>query len=183
MALIGKNATIKFYGSFEAEFYMQSGKVYPQFIDGKYRNLKNLANIGLLLIYFLCSWIRWDRGEGNPDQALIIDLPNRLGYFFSIQIWHDEVYYVMGLLILGALGLFFFTSLYGRLWCGYTCPQTVFTDIFLKIERFWEGDRNARMRLDNTPMNKEKMIKKRNDSWVMAFAFFCFCIWLGLLFL
>ncbi|MCE2992111.1 MAG: cytochrome c oxidase accessory protein CcoG [Candidatus Jidaibacter sp.] len=148
--------------------------IYPQNVTGKYRSIKNYSSLALLLLYFLCSWIRWPRGAGEPDQALLMDLVNRRVYIFNIEIWPDELYYLTGLLILAALGLFFVTSLFGRVWCGYTCPHTVFVDLFNKVEAFFQGDRNARIKLDSEPMTQDKFIKKMAThlSWVsIAFAF------------
>ncbi|MFX4220763.1 MAG: 4Fe-4S binding protein [Thalassobaculum sp.] len=93
-------------------------------------------------IYYVTPWIRWDRGEFAPDQAVLLDLYNRRFYFFWVEIWPQEFYYVAGLLLMAALGLFLVTSSVGRAWCGYTCPQTVWADLFLVVERFIEGDRN-----------------------------------------
>ena len=143
---------------------MQKKKLYPQSISGKHRDVKNKLNILLLCLYFFASCIRWDRGEGLPNQAMMIDLPSRKIYFFALQIWSDEIYFITIILILSALGLFIFTSLYGRLWCGYTCPQTVFTDIFLKVEEFFQGDRNSRIKLDESYLNREKLL-----SWLMIY--------------
>jgi cytochrome c oxidase accessory protein FixG len=81
-------------------------------------------------IYYVTPWIRWDRGPNLPDQAVLIDLANRRFFFFWIEIWPHEFYFVAGLLIMAGLGLFLFTSALGRVWCGYTCPQTVWTDLF-----------------------------------------------------
>ena len=92
-------------------------------------------------------WIRWDRGPFAPDQAVLLDFPHRRFYFFWIEIWPQEGYYLTGLLILASVLLFLVTSLAGRVWCGYTCPQTVWTDLFIYIERLIEGDRSARIPL------------------------------------
>ena len=92
-------------------------------------------------------------GPDAPDQALLVDMPGRRAYFFCIEIWPQEVYYLAGLLILGAIGLFLVTALFGRVWCGFTCPQTVWTDLFMWVERKIEGDRNARIRLDKAPLS------------------------------
>ena len=99
-------------------------------------------------IYYLTPWLRWDRGPYAPDQAVLVDLANRRFYFFFIEIWPQEFYYVAGLLVMAGIGLFLVTSTVGRAWCGYTCPQTVWVDLFLVVERAIEGDRNARMKLD-----------------------------------
>lgn len=159
-------------------------KIYPQDIQGKYRTIKNYATIGLLLVYFLGSWIPWSRGVGAPNQAILMDLPNRRAYLFGIEIWPQEIYYITGILIIAALGLFFFTSLFGRLWCGYTCPHTVFTEIFVKIEKFFQGDRNARIRLDASPNSAEKFRKKAATHlcWALvafSFAFGWICYFYG----
>jgi cytochrome c oxidase accessory protein FixG len=138
----------------------EAGRIYPQAVNGRYRSIKNRVNYLLLFIYFFGSWIRWDRGVGLPNQAIMVDLPARKGYFFGLQIWTDEIYYITIILILSAIVLFVFTTLYGRLWCGYTCPQTVFTDFFMKIETFFQGDRNNRIRLNESSLTKEKFIKK-----------------------
>ena len=103
-------------------------------------------------IYYLLPWLRWDRGPYLPDQARAARPPARRFYFFFLEIWPQEFYYVTGLLVLAALGLFLVTSIAGRVWCGYTCPQTVWTDLMIAVERFWQGDRNARLSLDKAPL-------------------------------
>ncbi len=148
--------------------------IYPQYIAGKYRSLKNYSTIVLLLIYFLGSWVRWFRGVGEPDQAILMDLVHRRAYIFGIEIWPEELYYLTGILTLAALGLFFVTSLFGRIWCGYTCPHTVFVELFVKAEAFFQGDRNARIKLDNAPMSQDKFLKKfaTHLTWgLIAFSF------------
>ena len=135
-------------------------EVYPKKVSGDVRRIK-WAALGVLLgLYYLAPWLRWDRGPNAPDQALLIDMPARRAYFFWIEIWPQEVYYLAGILILGALGLFLATSIGGRVWCGFTCPQTVWTDLFMWVERVIEGDRNARIRLDKAPMSGDKLAKK-----------------------
>lgn len=149
-------------------------KIYPQAIDGLYRKIKNNVNVILLLIYFSVPWIRWDRINEALNQAIMIDLTNRKIYFFSIIIWPQEMYYITAILVTAALGLFFFTSLFGRLWCGYTCPHTVFVDLFRKIEHIFQGDRNARMKLDSKGYDREKIFKKLSTHicWIaISFSF------------
>jgi len=107
-------------------------------------------------IYYLSPWIRWDRGPQLPDQAILIDLAGRRFYFFMIEIWPHEFYFIAGLLIMAGLGLFLFTSAAGRVWCGYTCPQTIWTDLFILTERWIEGDRNARVRLWKSKWDMKK---------------------------
>lgn len=127
--------------------YAAREPVFPKRVSGRYRNLKWVILFVTLGIYYLLPWIRWDRGEELPDQAVLLDLAGRRFYFFWIEIWPHEFYFVAGLLIMAGLGLFLFTSALGRVWCGYTCPQTVWTDLFIAVERWVEGDRNARLRL------------------------------------
>jgi cytochrome c oxidase accessory protein FixG len=107
-----------------------------------------------------------------PDQALLIDMPGRRGYFFWIEIWPQEVYFLTGLLILGAFGLFLVTSIGGRVWCGFTCPQTVWTDLFMWVERLIEGDRGARIRLDKAPLSRAKITKRtlKHTAWLLIAA-------------
>lgn len=114
----------------------------------------------MLGIYYLAPFLRWDRGPNAPDQAILIDMGERRGYFFFIEIWPQEVYYLTGILILAAVGLFFATALAGRIWCGYACPQTVWTDLFVWVERIVQGDRNARKKLDESPWGFRKIWQK-----------------------
>lgn len=137
--------------------YAAREKIHPKRASGRFRNLKWIVMAVTLAIYYLTPWIRWDRGEFAPDQAVLVDIANRRFYFFFIEIWPQEFYYVAGLLVMSGVGLFLITSVVGRAWCGYTCPQTVWTDLFLVVERYFEGDRNARIRLDAAPMNFRKI--------------------------
>jgi cytochrome c oxidase accessory protein FixG len=155
-----------------ASLYVDHVKIYPQRVWGKFRAIK-WAMLGVLLgLYYLAPWLRWDRGPGRPDQALLIDMPARRAYFFWIEIWPQEVYYLAGLLILGAVGLFLATALLGRVWCGFTCPQTVWTDLFLWVERWTEGDRNARIKLDKEPWSFHKLRLKamKHAGWLVIAA-------------
>jgi cytochrome c oxidase accessory protein FixG len=129
------------------QLYAARVPIFPRRVSGKFRNLKWWIMGVTLAIYYLTPWIRWDRGENLPDQAVLVDLASRRFYFFWIEIWPHEFYFVAGLLIMAGLGLFLFTSALGRVWCGYTCPQTVWTDLFILVERWIEGDRNARVKL------------------------------------
>ncbi|WP_434290305.1 cytochrome c oxidase accessory protein CcoG [Celeribacter sp. SCSIO 80788] len=131
----------------EHKLYSSREPIFPRRVKGKFRSLKWVLMIVMLGIYYLSPWIRWDRGPELPDQAILIDLANRRFFFFWIEIWPHEFYFIAGLLIMAGLGLFLFTSAAGRIWCGYACPQTVWTDLFILTERWIEGDRNARLRL------------------------------------
>jgi len=135
-------------------------RIHPKKVSGRFRRLKWAVLAATLAIYYLTPWIRWDRGANAPDQAVLVDLAGRRFYFFWIEIWPQEIYYVTGLLILAATTLFLVTSLAGRVWCGYTCPQTVWTDLFMAVERWIEGDRNARIKLDRAGWDAAKIAKK-----------------------
>ncbi len=137
--------------------YAAREPIFPRRVSGPFRRLKWLIMILTLGIYYLTPWIRWDRGPELPDQAVLVDLAGRRFYFFWIEIWPHEFYFIAGLLIMAGLGLFLFTSALGRVWCGYSCPQTVWTDLFILVERWIEGDRNARVRLHNAPMSLRKL--------------------------
>jgi cytochrome c oxidase accessory protein FixG len=113
-----------------------------------------------LAIYYITPWLRWDRGAYAPDQAVLVDLANRRFYMFSIEIWPQEFYYVAGLLVMAGIGLFLVTSAVGRAWCGYACPQTVWTDLYVHVERAIDGDRNAQMRLAKARWSPEKLAKR-----------------------
>lgn len=142
------------------KLFAKQQRVYPKHTWGRYRKIKWAVMAVTLGIYYLTPWLRWDRGENAPNQAILIDIPNSRAYFFFIDIWPQEVYYITGILILSAVALFFFTSLFGRVWCGYMCPQTVWTDLFVWVERIIQGDRNAHMRLDKSPLSFNKVWKK-----------------------
>ncbi|MDA0720397.1 MAG: cytochrome c oxidase accessory protein CcoG [Proteobacteria bacterium] len=145
--------------------YAPREPIFPRRVKGFYRNLKWWVMAVTLGIYYLTPWIRWDRGPNLPDQAVLIDMAHRRFYFFWIEIWSHEFYFVAGLLIMAGLGLFLFTSALGRVWCGYTCPQTVWTDLFILVERWIEGDRNARVRLWNAKWDAHK-IRLRLTKWI-----------------
>lgn len=142
------------------QLFKKQEKIYPRRVWGKFRKLKWVAMVTLLTIYYGAPWLRWDRGPNAPDQAILIDLQHTRAYFFGIEIWPQEVYYITGILILAAIGLFFVTSLFGRVWCGYACPQTVWTDLFVWVERLVQGDRNARKKLDESRWTLKKLRKK-----------------------
>ena len=142
------------------QLFTKQEKIYPRRVWGRFRKLKWVVMVVLLGIYYLTPWLRWNRGQHAPDQAILIDMSHTRAYFFGIEIWPQEVYYITGILILAAVGLFFITSLFGRAWCGYACPQTVWTDLFVWVERLVQGDRNARKKLDESPWNGDKIFKK-----------------------
>lgn len=154
------------------ELYKKREQIYPKLAHGFFRNLKWAAMVALLGIYYVTPWIRWDRGPGQPDQAVLVDFEGRRFYFFFIELWPQEVYYITGLLILASLGIFLASALFGRVWCGYACPQTVWTDLYIYVERWIEGDRNERMRLAKAPMSFSKARKKvsKHIIWLLIAA-------------
>ena len=135
-------------------------KVYPKLAHGRFRTVKWLVMAVTLGIYYALPWLRWHRGPDLPDQAVLLDMAHNRFFFFFLEIWPQEFYFVTGLLVLAALALFLVTSVAGRVWCGYTCPQTVWTDLMVLVERFWQGDRNARIRLDKRRWGPVKIFKK-----------------------
>ncbi|WP_304175711.1 cytochrome c oxidase accessory protein CcoG [Phenylobacterium aquaticum] len=152
--------------------YQPRAPIYPKLVRGTWRNIKWALLILTLGIYYVTPWIRWDRPGGLPDQAVLVDFTGRRFYFFFIQLWPQEVYFLTGLLVMAALALFLVTALFGRLWCGYTCPQTVWTDLYIYVERAFEGDRNARMKLDAQPWSFNKAWRKIGKH----------AVWLGIAF-
>ena len=146
--------------------YASREPVFPRRVKGTFRTLKWWLLAVMLGVYYITPWLRWDRGPNLPDQAVLIDLANRRFFFFMIEIWPHEFYFIAGLLIMAGLGLFLFTSAAGRVWCGYACPQTVWTDLFILVERWVEGDRNARIRLHRQPWNWEKLLKNGIKWWI-----------------
>lgn len=149
--------------------YASRVKVFPKRATGTFRSLKWWVMLVTLAIYYITPWLRWYRGEHAPDQAVLVDIANRRFYFFFIEIWPQEFYYIAGLLIMAGIGLFLVTSTVGRAWCGYTCPQTVWVDLFIAVERWIEGDRNARIKLDKATWSGGKLVKRviKHISWLI----------------
>ncbi|MCE7930554.1 MAG: 4Fe-4S binding protein [Xanthomonadales bacterium PRO6] len=153
--------------------YAAHRKVYPREIDGRFQRLRMAAVLWLLGMYYAFPWIQW---EGR--QMVLFDLPARKFYILGLVFWPQDFFYLAALLILAALSLFFFTALAGRLWCGFACPQTVWTEVFLWMERWVEGDRNARIRLDRGPWTARKWRIKITKQ----FLWIGFALWTGFTF-
>jgi cytochrome c oxidase accessory protein FixG len=153
----------------DAPLYQARRKIYPQRVHGTFRRIKWAVLFVTLGIYYGLPFVRWNRGIYAPDQAVLVDLPNRRFYFFFIEIWPQEIYYLTGLLILAAMGLFLMNAVAGRVWCGYLCPQTVWTDLFQTIERWVEGDRREHLRLDAGPWNFNRAARAgvKHFLWLM----------------
>jgi cytochrome c oxidase accessory protein FixG len=135
--------------------YESQKKIYPREIGGRFANLSKLATISLLGLFYLIPWLMWD-----DRQAILFDLPARKFYLIGLTLWPQDFPYLALLLIIAALSLFFFTALAGRLWCGFACPQTVWTEAFIWIEQFTEGTRSQRMKLDKAPWSWNKLRRK-----------------------
>ncbi len=131
---------------FDVPLYEARKDIFPAAVSGRFRTVKWLILLVTLGIYYFLPFLRWDRGPNAPDQAVLIDLANGRFYFFFIEIWPQELYYVTGLMVLAALVLFLMNAVAGRVWCGYLCPQTVWTDLFYAVERAIEGDRREQIR-------------------------------------
>ena len=152
----------------DRQLYANRQKVYPKLAHGTFRSLKWLVMAVTLGIYYGLPWLRWHRGPDLPDQAVLLDIAHNRFFFFFLEIWPQEFYFVTGLLVLAALSLFLITSVAGRAWCGYACPQTVWTDLMIVVERFWQGDRNARIRLDKEAWGAAKVIQQDHDASLLA---------------
>jgi cytochrome c oxidase accessory protein FixG len=154
----------------DGPLYAPPRKIYPQSVHGTFRNIKWVVLVVTLGIYYLLPFVRWDRGPNAPSQAALLDLPNHRFYLFFIEIWPQEVYYFTGLLILASIVLFLMNAVAGRVWCGYLCPQTAWTDLFFAIERLVEGDRRDRMQRDQRKWTLETYVRKgvKHFLWLMV---------------
>jgi polyferredoxin len=126
--------------------YRKDPKVYPRDVKGRFASLRKLAVIVLLGLYYMLPWLNW-----SGHQSVLFDLPARKFYIFSLTFWPQDFIFLALMLIIAGLSLFFVTAVAGRLWCGYACPQTVWTEVYLWMERLVEGDRSKRMKLDASP--------------------------------
>ncbi|MGV6859687.1 MAG: cytochrome c oxidase accessory protein CcoG [bacterium] len=155
------------------EFYKKREKIYPREVHGLFARLRVAGVLGLLGLYYILPWIQW-----GGRQAVLLDLPARKFHILGLTFWPQDFFYLAVLLIIAALTLFFVTSLAGRVWCGYACPQTVWTEAFLWMERKFEGTRNQQMKLDKMPWNTEKILRKggKHAAW------FLFSLWTGFTF-
>ncbi len=150
------------------DLYVSPEKIYPRQVNGLFAKLRILTVFLLLGCFYISPWLLW-----NGEQAVLFDLPARQFRYFGVTFWPQDFIYLTLLLIIAAVGLFLFTTIAGRLWCGYACPQTVWTETFLWIEELVEGNRNKRIKLDNSPWNLNKITRKstKHFLWV-AYALF-----------
>jgi len=156
-----------------AGLYESAKKIYPREMDGRFAKLSKLATIALLGLFYGVPWMMWD-----GRQAFLFDLPARKFHLMGLTLWPQDFPYLALLLIIAALSLFFFTALAGRLWCGFACPQTVWTEAFIWMEQATEGTRSQRMKLDKAPWSWNKLRRKGSKQllWVT------FSLWTGFTF-
>jgi cytochrome c oxidase accessory protein FixG len=153
--------------------YAPQAKVYPREIDGRFVRLRRAAVFVLLGLFYLVPWLRWD-----GRQAVLFDLPARKFYVLGLVFWPQDFFWLACLLIIAGVSLFFFTAVAGRLWCGYACPQTVWTEVFLWMERLCEGRRNQRIKLDASRWSAQKTWRKS----AKQFLWVTFALWTGFTF-
>jgi len=153
--------------------YAASQKIYPRSVEGVFAYWRWILVVLTQLVFYGLPWFEW-----GTRQAVLFDLASRRFYIFGLVLYPQDFIYLTGLLVISALALFLFTAVAGRLWCGYACPQTVYSEIFLWIERKVEGDRSARMRLDDANFSMEKLVKKcyKHIIWIFL------SIWTGFTF-
>ncbi len=157
----------------EISLYAARQKIYPRSVSGLFSKWRWALIWLTQIVFYGLPWLQW-----NERQAVLFDLEARRFYIFNLVLYPQDFIYLTGLLVISALALFLFTAVAGRLWCGYACPQTVYTEIFLWIERKVEGDRSARMRLDQSPLSPAKFGKK----WLKHFLWIVFGLWTGFTF-
>ncbi|MEE8339934.1 MAG: 4Fe-4S dicluster domain-containing protein, partial [Xanthomonadales bacterium] len=157
----------------QQSMYRKEPKIYPRHVKGRFARLRTLAVWVLLGLYYVIPWLNI-----GGHQAVLFDLPERKFYILGLTLWPQDFIYLSLMLIVAALSLFFFTALAGRLWCGFACPQTVWTETFLTIERWVEGDRSKRMKLDKSPWNANKIFRKSSKH----FLWIVFAAWTGFTF-
>ncbi|GAB4402891.1 MAG: cytochrome c oxidase accessory protein CcoG [Rhodoferax sp.] len=153
--------------------YAAHQKIYPRSVKGTFANWRWIMVWVTQIIFYGVPWLEW-----GQRQAVLFDLSVRRFYLFGLVLYPQDLIYMTGLLVVSALSLFLFTAVAGRLWCGYACPQTVYTEIFLWFEKLFEGDRSARMRRDQGPMTAEKFARKAGKQ----FAWVVFSLWTGFTF-
>ena len=157
----------------EISLYAASKKIYPRTVQGLFARWRWGFVVLTQLIFYGLPWLEW-----GQRQAVLFDLGTRRFYIFGLVLYPQDFIYLTGLLIISALSLFLFTAVAGRLWCGYACPQTVYSELFMWIERKIEGDRSARMRLDESDFSMEKLVKK----WYKHLIWIFLSIWTGFTF-
>lgn len=160
-------------GGEEVGLYEASKKIYPRTVRGVFARWRWAMVFLTQLVFYGMPWVEW-----GGRQMVLFDLAARRFYIFGLVLYPQDLIYLSGLLVISALSLFLFTAVAGRLWCGYACPQTVYTEIFMWVEQKIEGNRVARMRLDAEPMSLEKLVKK----WFKHIVWIGIAMWTGFTF-
>ena len=160
-------------GDSSQSMYISEQKIHPRDVDGRFQRLRIIAVFALLGMYYVFPWLNWD-----GRQSVLFDLPGRKFYVFWLNFWPQDFIFLAMLLVIAGMTLFFFTALAGRLWCGYACPQTVWTEVFIWIEQWAEGDRNKRIKLDSAPWSANKLRRRgtKHALWLML------ALWTGFTF-
>ncbi len=153
--------------------YRKDPKVYPRDVNGRFASLRKLAVLLLLGLYYIIPWLNW-----GGHQSVLFDLPARKFYILGLTFWPQDFIFLTLMLIIAGLSLFFVTAVAGRLWCGYACPQTVWTEVFLWLERLVEGDRSKRIKLDDSAWDSNKIIRKTTKQLIWI----GFSLWTGFTF-
>ena len=156
--------------SAEVGLYEATQKIYPRTVRGMFARWRWAMVFLTQLVFYGLPWAEW-----GGRQMVLFDLAARRFYVFGLVLYPQDLIYLSGLLVVSALALFLFTAVAGRLWCGYACPQTVYTEIFMWVEHKIEGNRTARMRLDGEPMSLEKLVKK----WFKHIVWIGIAMWTG----
>lgn len=148
----------------EISLFEESKKIYPRQVSGVFAYWRIALVVITQLVFYGGPWLQW-----NDRQAILFDVLNRKFYIFGLVLWPQDFILLAGLLVLSAFGLFWWTAIAGRLWCGYACPQTVYTEIFLWIEEWIEGDRPKRIKLDDAPfsLNKLRIKASKHGIWLL----------------
>ena len=163
-----------------APLYVATPRIHPRAIQGRYRTIKTSLALVLLVLTAVLPWVRWSRGDGMPDQAVLFSFTAMRAYCFDLELWPQDFYYLTALLVVAGLGLFLASTLWGRVWCGFACPQTMWTDLFVWVEKLCEGDRNQRLALEKQPYSLAKLTRKliKHSVWLLISALtgaiFCF---------
>jgi cytochrome c oxidase accessory protein FixG len=157
----------------DGEMYQSAAKIHPHEIDGRFQRLRKAAVFWLLGMFYLFPWLNW-----GDRQSVLFDLPARQFHLFGLTLFPQDFIYLAMMMMIAAFSLFFFTAIAGRLWCGYACPQTVWTETFLWIERWTEGTRNQRIKLDAAPWGWDKFRRKASKQ----FLWIAFALWTGFTF-
>jgi len=161
-----------------AELYEKRIPIFTRSVKGKFRTFKTSMLLLAYATFFLLPWVPWDRGIPGIQQAIQFDIVGRQFYIFNLLVDIQNIFWLAGVLALFAFGLFFVTAVLGRVFCGYFCFQTIWTDAFMFIESWVQGDRNARKKLYESPWNGEKFAKV-GGTWLL---WLLFAFWTGFTF-